>query len=43
MSMIVGELVLQINQKVFKECDIDLSPISKDVLSNLIHDSDSDN
>ena len=29
--------------KGFKECYIDLSPISKDVLSNLIHDSDSDN
>ena len=29
--------------KGFKECFIDLSPISKDVLSNLIHDSDSDN
>ena len=43
MSMIVGNLVLQINQKVLKECYIDLSPISKDVLSNLIHDSDSDN
>ena len=27
----------------FKECYIDLSPISKDVLSNLIHDSESDN
>ena len=29
--------------KGFKECYIDLLPISKDVLSNLIHDSDSDN
>ena len=29
--------------KGFRECYIDLSPISKDVLSNLIHDSDSDN
>ena len=29
--------------KGFKECYIDLSPISKDVLSNLIHNSDSDN
>ena len=29
--------------KGFKECYIDLSPISKDVLLNLIHDSDSDN
>ena len=31
--------------KSFKECyiDLDLSPISKDVLSNLIHDSASDN
>ena len=29
--------------KGFKECYIDLSPISKGVLSNLIHDSDSDN
>ena len=29
--------------KGFKECYIDLSPISKDVLSNLIHDSDCDN
>ena len=29
--------------KGFKECYIDLSPISKDVLSNLIHDSGSDN
>ena len=27
----------------FRECYIDLSPISKDVLSNLIHNSDSDN
>ena len=29
--------------KGFKECYIDLLPISKDVLSNLIQDSDSDN
>ena len=29
--------------KGFRECYIDLLPISKDVLSNLIHDSDSDN
>ena len=29
--------------KGFKECYIDLSQKSKDVLSNLIHDSDSDN
>ena len=29
--------------KGFKECYIDLFQISKDVLSNLIHDSDSDN
>ena len=29
--------------KGFKVCYIDLSPISKDVLSNLIHNSDSDN
>ena len=40
MSMIVDETSTPNKPKGFKECYIDLSPKSKDVLSNLIHDSE---